>query len=204
MLCTIRSYGQGNEEILLSKENAKPKQKNSKFCSSTYRQVVADFWLLWPDLVCRQPPTYQFSEVGGTSPSLKVFYVRQNKLEPSLGRFGKIRAVKGNLEALWGSAVALPPLGGQLAVVGVRGGQARLRRLKDKDWAAHSVEGAFLGTHTFQCMRRGFWFPATKGKAWMFVQTIVKGEDIKEMHWDWRPERGTKEGERWWELERAR
>ena len=61
-----------------------------------------------------------------------------------MGRFGKIRVVKGNLEALWGSAVALPPLGGQLAVV-ERGGQARLRRLKDKDWAAHSVEGALLG-----------------------------------------------------------
>ena len=81
-----------------------------------------------------------------------------------MGRFGKIIAVKGNLEALWGSAVALPPLGGQLAVVGGRG-QARSRRLKDKDWAAHSVEGAFLGTHTFQRMKRGFWFPATKGKA---------------------------------------
>ena len=80
-----------------------------------------------------------------------------------MGRFGKIGAVKGNLEALWGSAVALPPLGGQLAVVW--GGQARLRRLKDKDWAAHSVEGAFLGTHTFQRMKRGFWFPAKKGKA---------------------------------------
>ena len=40
-----------------------------------------------------------------------------------MGRFGKIRAVKGNLEALWGSAVALPPLGGQLAVVGGGGGR---------------------------------------------------------------------------------
>ena len=69
-------------------------------------------------------PSYQFSEVGGTSPSLKVFYVRQNKLEPSLGRFGKIIAVKGNLEALWGSTVALPPLGGQLAVVWGEGSSA--------------------------------------------------------------------------------
>ena len=30
MLCTIQSYGQENEEILLSKENAKPKQKKLK------------------------------------------------------------------------------------------------------------------------------------------------------------------------------
>ena len=74
------------------------------------------------------PLSYQFSEVGGTSPSLKVFYVRQNKLEPSLGRFGKIRAVKGNLEALWGSAVALPPLGGQLAAVGGSSALAKIER----------------------------------------------------------------------------
>ena len=39
--------------------------------------------------------------------------------------FGKIGAVKGNLEALWAGAVALPPLGGQLAVVGGRGGVKR-------------------------------------------------------------------------------
>ena len=30
MLCTIRSYGQENEEILLPKENAKPKPKKLK------------------------------------------------------------------------------------------------------------------------------------------------------------------------------
>ena len=81
-----------------------------------------------------------------------------------MGRFGKIRAVKGNLEALWGSAVALPPLGGQLAVVGGRGGQARLQRLKYKDWAAHSVEGALLGTHTFQRRNGVFGFLPQKRK----------------------------------------
>ena len=81
-----------------------------------------------------------------------------------MGRFGKIRAVKGNLEALWGSAVALPPLGGQLAVVGGRGGQARLRRLKDKDWAAHSVEGAFFGHIPFSVGTGFFGFLPQKRK----------------------------------------
>ena len=47
-----------------------------------------------------------------------------------MGRFGKIGAVKGNLEALWGSAVALPPLGGQLAVVEGRGGSSALAKIE--------------------------------------------------------------------------
>ena len=47
---------------------------------------------------------------GGISPSLKVFYVWQNKLEPFWGRFGKIGAVKENLAAVWGPHCCLNSL----------------------------------------------------------------------------------------------
>ena len=158
----------------------KAKAKKSKFCSSTYRQVVADFWLLWPDLVCWQPPSYQFSEVGGTSPSLKVFYVRQNKLEPSLGRFGKIRAVKGNLEALWGSAVALPPLGGQLAAVGGGGGVKRACG----DWKIRTGlltqwEELFWGHVPFSVWGGGFGFLPQKGKRECLYKLLWKERTSK-------------------------